>query len=90
MHSPHGLLPLQKLEQPGSSSRRCSGPQSCHLHGPEYTDHTVLQSSCPPSRRPWGEEGWLGRGASIRALPTADSRSWLLVEDSRASLVAQQ
>ena len=42
--------------------------------GPEYTDHTVLQSSCPPSRRSWGEEGWLGRGASIRALLTEDSR----------------
>ena len=43
--------------------------------GPEYTDHTVLQSSRLPSRSPWGEEGWLGRGASIKALLMEDSRS---------------
>ena len=43
--------------------------------GSEDTDHTVLQSSYPPSRRPWVEEGLLRRGASIRALLTEDSKS---------------
>ena len=98
MHSPHRLPPLQKLEQPSSSSGRCSGPRSCRLHGPRgHRPHSPTKQ-LPAFTEAWVEEGWLRRGASIRALLTEDSKSvapggrvgglpwWLSCEESAGNV----
>ena len=72
---PTASRPCRSWSSPAAPRGGAVGLGHAVCMGPEDTDHTVLQSSCPPSRRPWVEEGWLRRGASIRALLTEDSKS---------------
>ena len=91
MHSPHCLPPLQKLEQPSSSSGRCSGPRSCRLHGLRgHRPHSpTKQLPAFTEALGWGgmaEEGSLHQGSAHGGLQILGS--WW--KSRGTSLVAQR
>lgn len=80
MRSPRRFPLLEKLEQPSSSSGAAQRASAVAIRvGPECADHTVLQNSCPPATRPWGEEGWLGREPPSGLCSQRAPDLWLLV-----------